>query len=157
MLEILRQESLNVFSIWDRYLDEGEVASGQANFAWYISGLLQARGRLQNMIEQYPTSGKSEEFTLPYHTRIALRDLKFVDIWDCLWGGASLICAAGRITNPRVGPRLYHIMLRLATTSELSPIPKRDSFTLLVLQDRRSSWFANPLFSDTGDYLPQSS
>jgi hypothetical protein len=73
------------------------------------------------------------------------------------WGGASLICAAGRITNPRVGPRLYHIVLRLATTSELSPIPKRDSFTLLVLQDRRSSWFANPLFSDTGEYLPRSS
>jgi hypothetical protein len=157
LLQVFKQETLNFSSIWDRYLNEGGVTSGQPKFVWYINGLLQARGRYQNMLEQYPTSGKAEENPLPYHTRVTLRNLKFVDLWDCLWREASNICMAGRVTHPRVGPPLCDAVLRLAMRSQLSPSKKQGNFTLLVLQDRRSSWLANPLFSDAAEYLPQSS
>ncbi|KAI4652399.1 hypothetical protein J4E93_002601 [Alternaria ventricosa] len=82
LVEIVMDIALNVAAIWDRN------PCFYPSYVTYLGGFLQARARFKNIVEATPSLYGSETTVLPYHTRVALRKIKFRDIWDDLWAEA---------------------------------------------------------------------
>ncbi|KAI4919988.1 hypothetical protein J4E90_002128 [Alternaria incomplexa] len=82
LVGIVMDIALNVAAIWDRN------PCWYPSYATYVGGFVQARARFKNIVEATPSLHGSQAEVLPYHTRAALRKIKFRDIWDDLWAEA---------------------------------------------------------------------
>jgi len=82
LVGIVMDIALNVAAIWDRN------PCWYPSYATYLGGFVQARARFKNIVEATPSLHGCQAEVLPYHTRAALRKIKFRDIWDDLWAEA---------------------------------------------------------------------
>ncbi|KAI4628519.1 hypothetical protein J4E83_003069 [Alternaria metachromatica] len=85
LVGIVMDIALNVAAVWDRN------PCWYPSYATYLGGFVQARARFKNIVEATPSLHGSQAEVLPYHTRAALRKIKFRDIWDDLWAEASAL------------------------------------------------------------------
>jgi len=68
-----------VAAIWDRN------PCWYPPYVTYLGGFIQARARFKEIVEATPSLRGSQSKVLPYHTRAALKEIKFRDIGDYLW------------------------------------------------------------------------
>ncbi|KAI4696176.1 uncharacterized protein J4E88_000348 [Alternaria novae-zelandiae] len=99
LLDIVMDITLNVVAIWER------TPCFYPSYATYLGGFVQARARFKDIIQATPPLRGNQTKALPYHTRFALKEIKFRDIWDDLW-----IEAFANIEQP-IGDRMYQGMI----------------------------------------------
>ncbi|KAI4715048.1 hypothetical protein J4E89_000734 [Alternaria sp. Ai002NY15] len=100
LLDIVMDITLNVVAIWERN------PCFYPSYATYLGGFVQARARFKDIIQATPSLRGDQIKALPYHTRVALKEIKFRDIWDDLW----LEAFALSIEKP-IGDRMYQGMI----------------------------------------------
>lgn len=100
LIDIVMEIALNVAATWDRN------PCFFPSYVTYVGGFVWARACFKALVEATPSLRGSQTKVLPYHTRAALEEIKFRDIWDVLWFEAFAL----NMEKP-IGDRMYQWMI----------------------------------------------
>jgi hypothetical protein len=108
VVEFVMREALNVAAVWDQQAELNNWGSrglSEPSYGIFVGSFVEAHARFKAAIEAISTPGRIQETFLPHHVRVVLKEIDFVDMWQCWWEDAAEI--QGQTGDDRHAARMY--------------------------------------------------